>query len=78
MSPQKTPPDPDPALSQVRLATIVIIVAFLAWMAASVVGGRVGLPVRYAFLIDMVCMAALIWALVVLFRVWQKRRNNGV
>ncbi|MEM8871156.1 MAG: DUF5337 family protein [Pseudomonadota bacterium] len=74
MSSQK----PDPAVSQVRLAAAVIVTAFLAWMAASVVGGRVGLPVRYAFLIDMICMAALIWALVVLFRVWQKSRDNGV
>ncbi|WP_157966391.1 DUF5337 domain-containing protein [Oceanibium sediminis] len=63
---------------QVRLATVVIVVAFVAWMAASAIGGALGLPARFAFLLDLACMAALIWALVVLYRVWRLRQNNGV
>lgn len=70
--------DSDSATRQVRWATIVIVGAFLAWMGASALGGALGLPVRFAFLIDLACMAALIWALVVLFRVWRSRRNDGV
>jgi len=70
--------DSDRAARQVRLATIVIVAAFLAWMGASALGGQLGLPVRFAFLIDLACMAALIWALVVLFRVWRSRQDDGV
>ena len=70
--------DADSAARQVRLATIVIVVSFLAWMGGSALGGALGLPVRFAFLIDLACMAALIWALVVLFRVWRSRQDDGV
>ena len=68
----------DATTGQVRLATIVVIAAFLLWMLASAVGGALALPVRFAFLIDLACMAALIWAMVVLYRAWRKRQNNGV
>ena len=68
----------DAARRQVRLATIVIVVAFWVWMAGSALGGQRGVPVRFVFLLDLACMAALVWALVVLFRVWRARRDNGV
>ena len=61
-----------------RLATTVIVASFVMWMLASALGGQLGLPVRFAFLIDLGCMAALIWALVVLYRVWRRRQDNGV
>ena len=60
--------------AQVRQASIVIAVAMLAWMGLSFLGGQLGLPVRYAFLIDMACIAALVWALWVMIRV---RRANA-
>ena len=63
---------------QIRLATIVIVVAFVGWMLASMIGGALGLPIRFAFLFDLACIAALIWALVVLYRVWRQRQSNGV
>jgi hypothetical protein len=58
-----------------RLASIVIIAAMLLWFGLSALGGELGLPVRYAFLIDMLCLAALGWALTTLFIVW--RRGAG-
>lgn len=58
-----------------RLASIVIVVSMLLWMGLSFLGGELGIPVRYAFLIDMLCLAALGWALVTLFLVW--RRGAG-
>ncbi|MEC9433131.1 MAG: DUF5337 family protein [Pseudomonadota bacterium] len=61
--------------AQARLASIVILVAFVGWMALSAAGGALGLPVRYAFLIDMACLAALGWAVVTLFNIW--RRGAG-
>lgn len=64
----------DPPNKQARIASIVILVTFVVWMGASWIGGRIGLPVRYAFLFDFAALAAFFWALVVLFGVWRKRR----
>ncbi len=61
---------------QVRLAAIVIIVAFPLWVLVSWIGGRLGLPPRYAFLADFAALAAFAFALVILWRVWRER-NKG-
>ena len=66
---------PDPLLQKARIASIVILVTMVLWMGASWIGGTVGLPTRYAFLFDLAALAALFWALVVLFQVWRKRQN---
>ena len=68
---------PEADRKQIRLAAGVIIVAFAAWMAAQLLGGRLDLPVRYAFLVDMLCLAALFWALWVLFNVWRRGAGKG-
>ena len=61
--------------AQVRQACIVILVAMLTWFGFSALGAELDLPVRFAFLADMLCLAALAWALWVLFHVW--RRGAG-
>lgn len=61
--------------AQTRLASIVIAVAMVAWMAGSMLGGALGVPVRFAFLLDLACLGALTWSLVVLLRVWRARRE---
>ncbi len=66
---------PDPLRQKARIASIVILVTMVLWMGASWIGGTVGLPTRYAFLFDLAALAALFWALVVLFQVWRKRQN---
>ncbi|KAB7616288.1 hypothetical protein F9L33_05930 [Amylibacter sp. SFDW26] len=68
-------PLPDPKRQKARVASIVILVAIVAWMGASWIGGMIGLPVRYAFLFDFAALAALFWALVVLFQVWKSGRG---
>jgi len=68
-------PTPDPNRRKARVASIVIVVTMLGWMGASWIGGMIGLPIRYAFLFDFAAIAALIWALVVLFQVWQSDRR---
>lgn len=66
----------DPRLQrQARWASAVVLVAFTLWMAGSWIGGALGLPVRFAFLLDLAALAAFVWALVVLYRVWRAR--NG-
>jgi len=62
---------------QTRQASIVIIVGFLSWMAFQLLGGVIGLPVRFAFLADLAMLAALAWALFVLINVWRARRSEG-
>lgn len=70
-----SPVPPDPLTRQARQASIVIFVAMLGWMLFQWLGGQMGLPIRFLFLADLVAMAALAWALIVLYRVWRKRRD---
>jgi hypothetical protein len=61
--------------SQTRQASIVIVVAVVGWMAGLWFGGRLGLSPRFAFLLDLACLGALIWSMVVLLRVWRARQD---
>lgn len=62
-------------IGQMRLAGGVIAVAMLAWLAANWAGRRYGWPVEYAFLADLGAIGALVWSLLVTWRIW--RRRNG-
>jgi len=68
--------DTDTTAKQARIASIVILVTFPLWMAASWLGGKMGWEIRYAILFDLSALAAFAWALVVLFRVWRKRQSQ--
>ncbi len=61
--------------TQTRAAAVVTLVAALAWMGGSWLGGEAGLPVRYAFLLDLAALAAFAWSIVVLVRVRRARRE---
>ncbi|MDF2232683.1 DUF5337 domain-containing protein [Albimonas sp. CAU 1670] len=69
-------PDREADRAQTRLASIVIAVAMLLWLALSFLGGELGLAPRFAILLDMLCLAALGWALVTLFLVWRRRETD--
>ena len=58
-----------------RLISIVIAATMLLWMGAQYVGGRVGLPDEYVFLFDLFALAGFLWALIVTFQLWRKRRE---
>ncbi|WGI23395.1 DUF5337 domain-containing protein [Amylibacter sp. IMCC11727] len=75
MAPKHPDPAPDLASRQIRIASIVIIVTMVVWMGASFIGGQIGLPTRYAFLIDLAALAAFFWALVNLYQAWRKRQT---
>jgi len=64
-------------LRQIRLAAIVMAATMILWMGASFLGGRLGLPPRFAFLFDLAAIAALVWALLVTYWVWKARREDG-
>jgi len=64
----------DQMKASTRLASIVIIVAMLSWMAISWLGGAIGLPERFAFLADLAALAAFAFAIITLIRVWRHRQ----
>lgn len=66
----------DQMKASTRLASIVIVVAMLSWMAISWLGGAIGLPERYAFLADLAALAAFAFAIITLIRVWRLRQTE--
>ena len=62
---------------QSRRVAVVMVGAFALWIGLQWVGGALGWPVRYAFLIDLLALAAFAWALVTTYRIWRRRRDMG-
>ena len=62
---------------QTTLASYVMLAAVVVLMGGSWLGGQLGLPVRYAFLFDLVAMAGFVFAMITLFRVWRARQQDG-
>ncbi len=62
---------------QAKLASIVMLVSVVLLMGGSWLGGVLGLPVRYAFLLDFIALAGFAFAIITLFRVWRSRRQDG-
>lgn len=60
--------------SQTRLASVVILITMVIWMALQWAGGLIGLEARYVFLLDFFALAAFAWSLMVLIRVWLRRQ----
>ena len=61
---------------QARLVSIVIAATMVGWMVAQWAGGRLGLPERYVFLVDLFALAGFLWALIVTWQIWRNRRDN--
>lgn len=60
--------------NQTRLASVVILITMVIWMALQWAGGLIGLEARYVFLLDFFALAAFAWSLMVLIRVWLRRQ----
>ncbi|NIP71440.1 MAG: hypothetical protein GTO04_20480 [Planctomycetales bacterium] len=68
---------PDPEIArQGRIVALVIAGAMLLWMGAQFVGAKLGIDTRYMFLIDLFALAAFVWALIVTYQIWRKRRDS--
>jgi membrane protein implicated in regulation of membrane protease activity len=75
--PQGTPSPRALALArQSRLASLVIAGAMVLWLGGQAAGAYFGWEARFAILFDLAALAALIFALVVTFRVWRARRET--
>ncbi len=55
---------------------LVIAVTMVLWLIANFLGPQLGLPGRYALLFDFAALAALIWAMVVIWQMWQVRSRE--
>ncbi len=55
---------------------LVIAITMVLWLIANLAGPQLGLPGRYALLFDFAALAALIWAMVVIWQMWQVRRDQ--
>jgi hypothetical protein len=69
-----TPPEDRNRAGQARLAAFVLAGTMVLWMAAQWLGGQMGWEARYAFLLDMLAIAAFVWTMVVTWRLWRSRR----
>ncbi|MGX9353775.1 DUF5337 domain-containing protein [Roseobacteraceae bacterium S113] len=61
---------------QGRVVALVIAGSMLIWIAAQALGPALGLPGRYALLVDFAVLAALVWAMVNIYQIWRKRQSN--
>jgi len=59
-----------------RVAGLVIACSVTLWLAAQWIGPALGLPLRWAFLVDFAALAALFWALVVTYQIWRARQDG--
>ncbi|WP_304193691.1 DUF5337 domain-containing protein [Lentibacter algarum] len=59
-----------------RVVSLVIAGAMILWLAAQWLGPQLGLPGRYALLIDFAAIGALVWALVVTLQLWRKGQDK--
>ena len=53
---------------------LVIALTMVLWLIANLAGPALGLPGRYALLFDFAALAALFWAMVVIWQMWQARQ----
>ena len=61
-------------IRQGRVVGLVIAVTMLIWILAQSLGSYLGLPGRYALLIDFLAMVAFLWAIISGFLMWRSRR----
>jgi hypothetical protein len=60
-----------------RLAAFVIVVTTLVWLSVQYFGEKLGLELRYAVLADLAAMAAYIFALAQVWRIWRRGSDQG-
>lgn len=69
--------DQDAALARKgRIAALVIAAGGLLAIFAPVIVQRTGLPQRFEFLFYLFALAAFLWAMVVTYQIWRKRRGE--
>ena len=62
---------------QGRVVALVIAISMVIWILAQSLGPYLGLPGRYAILIDFLALVAFLWAIISGMLMWRSRRTNG-
>lgn len=57
-----------------RQAALVMSVAMIYWIAAQMLGSRLGWDPRWGFVFDITTILALLWAMWIVWKVYQARR----
>ena len=61
-------------IRQGRVVGLVIAVTMVIWILAQSLGSYLGLPGRYALLIDFLAMVVFLWAIISGVLMWRSRR----
>ena len=61
---------------QGRVVGSVIAISMVIWIVAQSLGPYLGLPGRYAILIDFLALVAFLWAIISGMLMWRSRRTN--
>lgn len=59
---------------QGRVVGLVIAISMVIWILAQSLGPYLGLPGRYAILIDFLALVAFLWAIISGMLMWRSRR----
>lgn len=59
-----------------RHVALVITGAMIIWFAAGLLGGALGLPGRFALLVDFAALGALIYAMFNIYQIWRLRQES--
>ena len=63
-------------IRQGRVVGLVVAGTMLIWILAQSLGSYLGLPGRYALLIDFLAMVAFLWAIISGILMWRSRRTT--
>ena len=61
---------------QGRVVGLVIAISTVIWILAQSLGSYLGLPGRYAILIDFLALVAFLWAIISGMLMWRLRRTK--
>ena len=61
---------------QGRVVGLVIAISMVIWILAQSLGPYLGLPGRYAILIDFLALVAFLWAIISGMLMWRLRRTK--
>ena len=59
-----------------RMVALVIAGTMTLWIVLQFAGPALGMPGRFALLFDFAALAALFWAGIVIYQMWQARRGG--
>lgn len=70
-------PDKEALLAKkARMVSLVIAGTMLLWIGAQWIGSKLGITTRYSLLLDLMALAAFVWALVVIYQIWRSRQKG--